>query len=239
MEHAIAFLSHSERPFFEEVAGSRPPPPYAAFVALRDTYGRMQPAWSPTGFGFIEQTGAVGCRVVIADREQMAPLNRLRFYEDKFPQVIADQNASSSPWAVEIQFLRENLGLPITAMVEALNVTRPVLYSWLRGAQPNRSNQQRIRVLSEVAEVWRKLNLGPMGRYWNVPAPTAGANLRSTLMRADVSVDIFQVMLGKLGIGERLLPARTSKPVLLDRVAKAGRLPARRKAWGTTSSDAE
>lgn len=239
MEYAVDFLSHSERPFFEEVSGSRPPPSYALFVALIDAYGRMQPVWSPAGFGFVEQTDAAGCRVIIGDRGQIPPANRLRFHEEKFPQVIADQNANSSPWAAEIRSLRANLGLPITALVEALGVTRPAFYSWLRGEQPNRSNQQRIRTLSEIADEWRKLNLGPMNRYWNVPPPSGGGDLRSALMRGDISLDVFRAVLQKLGIGERLLPARASKPVVLDRAAKAGRSSARRKAWGTTSSDAE
>jgi hypothetical protein len=78
-----------------------------------------------------------------------------------------------------------------------------------------------------------------MSRHWNVPAPSGGADLRSTLMRADLSLEAFQAVLKTLGIGQRLLPARASTPVLLDRSAKAGRSYARRKAWGTTGSDAE
>jgi hypothetical protein len=129
--------------------------------------------------------------------------------------------------------------LPITALVEALCVTRPALYSWLPGEQPNRSNQQRIRVLAEVAQAWRMLNLGPMSRHWNVPARSGGDDLRSTLKHPDLSPEKFHAVLKTLGIGQRLLPARASTPVLLDRSAKAGRPSARRKAWGTTGSDAE
>jgi hypothetical protein len=239
MEYALDSMLHSERPFFEEVVGSRPPTPYGAFVALRDAYGKRQPVWSPAGFGAIEHSGAAGGRVLIKDTEQFAPSNQLRFHEDQFPQVIADPPPSTSPWAAKIQSLREHLGLPITALVEALRVTRPALYSWLRGEQPNRSNQQRIRVLGEIAHVWRMLNLGPMSRHWNVPAPSGGADLRSTLTRADLSLETFQTVLTTLGIGQRLLPARASTPVLLDRSAKAGRSYARRKAWGRTGSDAE
>jgi hypothetical protein len=239
MEYAVNPMLHSERPFFEESVGSHPPTPYSAFVALRDAYDRKQPVWSPAGLGFIEQSGATGGRVVIRDNEQIARSNRFRFHEDQFPQVIADPPASTSPWAAEIQSLRENLGLPITALVEALRVTRPALYSWLRGEQPNRSNQQRIRVLAEVAQAWRALNLGPMNRHLNVPAPSGGADLRSTLTHPDLSLETFHAVLKTLGIGQRLLPARTSTPVLLGRSAKAGRSYAPRKAWGTTDSDAE
>jgi hypothetical protein len=239
MEYAVDLMLHSERPFYEASVGSRPPTPYGAFVALTDAYGRKQPVWAPAGFGFIEQSGATGGRVVIRDNEQLAPSNRFRFHEDRFPQVITDSPASTSPWAAQIQSLRENLGLPITALVEALCVTRPALYSWLRGEQPNRSNQQRIRVLAEVAQAWRMLNLGPMSRHWNVPARSGGADLRSTLTHPDLSPETFHAVLKTLGIGQRLLPARASTPVLLDRSAKAGRSYARRKAWGTTGSDAE
>jgi hypothetical protein len=239
MEYAIDFVTHSERPFFEESAGSRPPPRYAAFVALRDAYGRIQPAWSPQGIGFIEQTGAVQGRVIIRDADHVASENRLRFHEGQFPQVVAEPDASPSPWAAELHELRENLGLPITALVEALNVTRPAFYAWLRGEQPNRSNQRRIRVLSEVSEFWKGLNVGPMSRHWNLPAPSGGADLRATLMRADLSSEIFRSVLEKMGIGRRLLPPRASRPVLLDRASKAHRSFARRKAWGTTPDDVE
>jgi len=239
MEYAINLMLHSERPFFEESIGSRPPTPFGTFVALRDAYDRKHPAWSPADFGFIEQSGATGSRVVVRDNAQFASSNRLRFHDEQFPQVIADPPASPAPWAAEIQSLRENLGLPITALVEALHVTRPALYSWLRGEQPNRSNQQRIRLLAEVAQAWQMLNLGPMSRYWNVPTPSGGTDLRSTMTDPELSVETFHAVLKTFGIGRRLLPPRASTPVLLDRSTKAGQPYPRRKAWGTTGSDAE
>jgi hypothetical protein len=63
--------------------------------------------------------------------------------------------------------------------------------------------------------------------------------LRSTLTHPDLSPETFHAVIKTLGIGQRLLPARASTPVLLDRSAKAGRSYVRRKAWGTTGSNAE
>ena len=239
MEYAVDFISPSDRPFFEESADSRPPPPYAIFIAFKDAFGRAPEAWAPTDFGFVEQTGAPSRRLATGNKNQTTAANTLHFYEGEFPEIVPDQDAAPSPWATEVRELRANLGLPITALVEALNVTRPAFYSWLRGEQPNRSNQQRIRLLAEVANVWRKLNIGPLSRYWNLPAPPGSSDLRSLLMREDLSLDLLQETLKKMGIGQRLLSPRKSKPLLIEREKKTGRSYAPRKAWGTTSTDSE
>lgn len=189
-------------------------------------------AWSLFGFDPVRQTG-VCVRVVHPNWSQA----QWHIAPEEFPSLVEDRVAAS-PWSRQLSQLRDALGLPITALAEALGVTRPAYYDWLRGEQPNRSNQQRIRALSEIAEAWERSGLGSMSRYWNVPSSAAGIDLRSLLTDPDISLERFNAATSNLRSGRRVLPKRESKPRALDQSEYRRTLPPR-KPWGTTSSDAE
>lgn len=144
--------------------------------------------------------------------------------------------ADDSPWSAHIASLRKDLGLPVGELVQALQVSRQTYYDWLSGELPNLNNQKRIAELAVIASAWQALNLGEMRRYWQLPAPSAGASLREYLTGANLAVGDFHSIVGGLGLGRRVLPARASKPRI-----NPGK-PSRpnygvRKAWHVESDD--
>jgi transcriptional regulator with XRE-family HTH domain len=122
--------------------------------------------------------------------------------------------ADDSPWSSHIASLRKDMGLPVSELVQALQVSRQTYYDWLSGELPNLNNQKRIADLAVIASAWQALNLGDMRRYWQLPEPSAAASLREYLTGSNLAIEDFHLIIGRLGLGRRLLPARASKPRL-------------------------
>ena len=144
--------------------------------------------------------------------------------------------ADDSPWSDHIASLRKDFGLPVGELVQALQVSRQTYYDWLNGELPNLNNQKRIAELATIASAWQALNLGEMRRYWQLPAPSAGASLREYLTGANLAVGDFHSIVRRLGLGRRVLPARLSKP-RIDPVKPTRPNYGVRKAWHVESDD--
>jgi transcriptional regulator with XRE-family HTH domain len=119
---------------------------------------------------------------------------------------------NESPWTAHVTALRNDLGLPVGALVETLGVSRQTYYDWLRGEIPNPNNQKRIAALAAIAMAWSALGRGAMARYWQLPAPPETLSLRGFLTGPEISVDQFKDVISRLGLTRRLLPPRTTKP---------------------------
>lgn len=156
-------------------------------------------------------------------------------YEAKSTPTVHPVPVGQSPWSVHIVSLRKDLGLPVGVLVEALRISRQTYYDWLGGEVPNLNNQKRIADVAAIGTAWAALGLGEMRRYWQLPAPSAGANLRQFLTGADLSIEGFQSIVGRLGLSRRLLPARVSKPWPIP--GKPPRRHGNRKAWHVERDD--
>ena len=234
MEHAVDLHAHLETPFKIEASAGSSWPRNCFLVRGNNLIGCDHVVVYPQLDYAHARHLATGAMIWIVDAEDICDGTNFLIAGRGFPQLISDVVAAPSPWKDEVDRLRRALGLPITGLVEALQVTRPTFYEWLRGEQPNRSNQARIRVLAEIARVWSSLNLGPMSRYWNLPMPSASADLRAVLTNSELSLEQFNTAVAHLGIGKRLLPARTSKPPGSAHAGGETKHRSRRKAWGTT-----
>ncbi len=154
----------------------------------------------------------------------------LRCTAESFPTLFSVA-VKESPWAAHVSALRNDLGLPVGALVEALGVSRQTYYDWLRGEDPNPNNQKRIAALAAIAMAWSALGRGVMARYWQLPAPPKGVGLREFLARPEIPVEEFHDVVARLGLTRRLLPPRMTKP--RARSAKPGtkRTHGLRKPW--------
>jgi transcriptional regulator with XRE-family HTH domain len=167
--------------------------------------------------------------------EPSTPESWLGYESKHFPTAHAVP-ADDSPWSDHIASLRKDLGLPVGELAQALQVSRQTYYDWLNGELPNLNNQKRIAELATIASAWQALNLGEMRRYWQLPAPSAGASLREYLTGAYLAVGDFHSIVRRLGLGRRVLPARVSKP-RIDPVKPTRPNYGVRKAWHVESDD--
>ena len=161
------------------------------------------------------------------------------FRTQQFPAALARDPPFNSPWIDHINRLREDLGLSVGALVEALGVSRQTFYDRVRGELPNSSNQVRIGTLASIASEWSALGLGPMSRDRQLPGCSPGASLRNLLSDPNASVTDFLRLVSQLGLARRLLPPRSSKPRLISATTRTKRRTVGRKPWHIESDDHE
>ena len=173
-------------------------------------------------------TAATGAMYVIAFKVGEQSMQH-QWAADRFPALI-ESAVVESPWTKHIIALRNDLGLAVGALVEALGVSRQTYYDWLRGEIPNPNNQRRIAALATIASAWVTYGRGPMNRYWQLPTQPEIVGLREFLIGQTISVEQFRIVVANLGLSRRVLPPRTTKPRTVTNGANSRRYGAR-KAW--------
>lgn len=173
-------------------------------------------------------TAATGAMYIIAFNAGEQSMQH-QWAADSFPALI-ESAVVESPWTKHIIALRNDLGLAVGALVEALGVSRQTYYDWLRGEIPNPNNQRRIAALAAIGTAWVTFDRGPMNRYWQLPTQPGIVGLREFLISQTISVEQFRTVLTNLGLGRRVLPPRTTKPRTVTNDAHSRRYGSR-KAW--------
>jgi len=104
----------------------------------------------------------------------------------------------AAPVSDAIQTMRVIWGFNITELAEILGVTRPTVYSWLKGkTPPDTQSQKHLQTLAAAAIDWKTATSGSNWDFLlDYTGPRADqSTIRETLGRADVNVAAIQEMI--------------------------------------------
>ncbi len=90
-----------------------------------------------------------------------------------------------------LRAVRRALSLNVSQLAEAMQVGRPAIYSWLRGASPRRVQLQRLKQLYDIATDWSRRHSGPVGKLLIAPLED-GESLVSLLMEPEIDIGRVQ-----------------------------------------------
>ena len=113
---------------------------------------------------FSSHTGSSLCIVVI---RFTAPMTTERVSEDP----LGFRNVLQLSIVEQVQELHAALSLNKSQLAQVLRVSRPALYDWLRGREPNVANRERVHTLLRCLAQGRVSSAGPLNaRFVRQPA---------------------------------------------------------------------
>lgn len=107
------------------------------------------------------------------------------------PRIIGRETDDESvvSTAEQLTVVQNYLSLNTTELAQALNVSRPTVYSWLKHEQePHVSNFERIGLLYECARAWERLSAKPLGTFVRQPV-FGGQSLLQILSVENLDMD--------------------------------------------------
>ncbi len=103
-----------------------------------------------------------------------------------------EEDAAVSP---TLQTVQHYLSLNLSDLASVLGVSRPTVYSWLRGdSTPQQSNASRLVILGRVARIWLGLSPKRMGTYLKRPRMD-GRSVFDLLCDETINIDRVRVAL--------------------------------------------
>lgn len=179
--------------------------------------GRFSAALSPVTEGLVRVVFHIGVAATSFIPSSALALPQPIPVQVRPVQAAARPIASSKAMATR---LIKELGLPITALSDVLDVERKTIYDWLnKGAEAQDRTAERLRVLDEAFEGERDGSLHFVHRFWNRSA-SGGASLRDVLMAETLDKERIRAAIDALrpAVEDAMASAQTSKQLQSRRV---------------------
>lgn len=107
--------------------------------------------------------------------------------------------------------IQQYLALNVTQLSQALGVTRPTVYAWLKAkADPQPIHLARIQRIYSVARRWRAMSSFPMGQLLTTVVPSSGKSLMDVLIEDTLSETETNLVLAQLKLVGESVPRRKS-----------------------------
>ena len=107
--------------------------------------------------------------------------------------------------------IQQYLSLNVTQLSQALGVTRPTIYAWLKAeAEPQSVHVSRIQKLYSIARTWRAKSTLPIGQLLTTVVPSSGRSLLDILTNASVDEAEANTLLAQLKLIQESVPRRKS-----------------------------
>lgn len=131
-------------------------------------------------FGAIGTGGFTSQREALESAAYVIPVSEDLDHEDKNTYQLAIPE--------QLMLIKESFGLNMSAMAELLNVSRPTIYSWIKGEPPKSEEHiSHTSFLADIAEKYSALNLERPDNF--IKRPLFEGDSLFSLLKSDRNID--------------------------------------------------